>query len=86
MDGKRYTVQTATNRISEWLYKQQINRLFKMLLEINIIKAIHQEDTKFVNTYIPNNRTSKYIKKISSEIKIFNLTLTVGDFNTTLLI
>lgn len=39
----------------------------KMLPEIKkrhfiMIRSVHQEDTANVNVYVPNNRTSKYMK------------------------
>lgn len=45
--------------------------------------TIHQEDTTIGNIYAPNTRASKYIKKISLDIKeeIDGNTIIVGDFN-----
>lgn len=49
-----------------------------------IKRTIHQEDIMIINTYIPNNRTLKFIKQKLIELKgeIDNSATKIGDFNT----
>ena len=51
--------------------------------------SIQQEDKTIINIYTPNNRSSKYMKQKSIELKgeiINSSTIIVGDFNTSILI